>query len=164
MPLSEKENNVKGGLEDYEREDSGRYPFLLNYRECKLLGIAGVRVTPSPHQRLASQPLSLQVGFFLDAYDLFIINVSVCPLLVWPHCSHDHRQPVATMLQYRLYGGQPIPSGLQGFLKASANIGSVVGQFSFGYAADSYGRKAVCKCSCDHPLGALSLTPLGSLP
>ncbi|TFY68972.1 hypothetical protein EVJ58_g697 [Rhodofomes roseus] len=106
MPVSEKENNVKGGLEDYEREDSGRYPFLLNYRECKLLGIAGV-------------------GFFLDAYDLFIIN------------------PVATMLQYRLYNGAPIPSGIQGFLKASANIGSVIGQFGFGYAADTFGRKAV---------------------
>ena len=61
------------------------------------------------------------------------------------------------MLQYRLYGGDPIPSGLQGFLKASANIGSVVGQFSFGYAADYFGRKAICKCSCDPPLGALSL-------
>ncbi|KAH9918865.1 uncharacterized protein B0H18DRAFT_1198164 [Fomitopsis serialis] len=51
-----KENNIKGGLEDYEREDEGRYPFLLNSRECTLLGIAGV-------------------GFFLDASDLFIINV-----------------------------------------------------------------------------------------
>ncbi|KZT69489.1 MFS general substrate transporter [Daedalea quercina L-15889] len=106
MAANEKEDHVKGGLEDYEREDVRRYPFLLNYRECKLLGIAGV-------------------GFFLDAYDLFIIN------------------PVATMLQYRLYGGNAIPSGLQGFLKASANIGSVIGQFSFGYAADYFGRKAV---------------------
>ena len=58
------------------------------------------------------------------------------------------------MLQYRLYDGKAIPSGLQGFLKASANIGSVVGQFSFGYAADYFGRKAVCTCSCDLPLGA----------
>lgn len=77
------------------------------------------------------------------------------------------------MLQYRLYNGDPLPSGLQGFLKASANIGSVVGQFAFGAyasdmeipfhpprgihfcfevsciptgtAADYFGRKAVCK-------------------
>lgn len=47
------------------------------------------------------------------------------------------------MLQYRLYGGSPIPAGLQGVLKASANIGSVVGQFGFGFAADYFGRKAV---------------------
>ena len=58
MPLSEKENHVKGGLEEYEREDSSRYPFLLSYRECKLLGIAGVR-TPhllSPRRLISSFP------------------------------------------------------------------------------------------------------------
>lgn len=36
------------------------------------------------------------------------------------------------MLQYRLYGGNEIPPGLEGLLKASANIGSVIGQFLFG--------------------------------
>ena len=36
------------------------------------------------------------------------------------------------MLQYRLYDGKPLPANLQGFLKAGANIGSVVGQFGFG--------------------------------
>lgn len=36
------------------------------------------------------------------------------------------------MLQYRLYDGQPLPAGLQGFMKAGANIGSVIGQFGFG--------------------------------
>lgn len=36
------------------------------------------------------------------------------------------------MLQYRLYGGKSLPSGLSGVLKASANIGSVIGQISFG--------------------------------
>ncbi|EEB91629.1 hypothetical protein MPER_09986 [Moniliophthora perniciosa FA553] len=65
------------------------------------------------------------VGFLLDAYDLFIIN------------------PVATMLQHRLYPDSHIPPGLEGFLKAGANIGSVIGQFLFGYLADSLGRKAV---------------------
>ncbi|KAF8873974.1 major facilitator superfamily domain-containing protein [Gymnopilus junonius] len=58
-------------------------------------------------------------------YDLFIIN------------------PVTTMLQYRLYGGGHLPANLEGFIKASANIGSVIGQFLFGYCADSIGRKAV---------------------
>lgn len=64
------------------------------------------------------------------------------------------------MLQYRLYGGGKLPPGLEGFIKAAANIGSVIGQFAFGacnetlsytfpdtlagYLADALGRKAVC--------------------
>ncbi|KAI0630080.1 MFS general substrate transporter [Trametes polyzona] len=103
---SDRPTTFKSNLEEYEREGDVRYPFLLSYREVKLLGIAGV-------------------GFFLDAYDLFIIN------------------PVATMLQYRLYGGEALPPGLEGFIKAGANIGSVIGQFAFGYSADYFGRKAV---------------------
>ncbi|KIJ59289.1 hypothetical protein HYDPIDRAFT_100988 [Hydnomerulius pinastri MD-312] len=96
----------RSGLEAYERDGEDRPPYILTYTEIKLLGIAGV-------------------GFFLDAYDLFIIN------------------PVATMLQYRLYGGKNLPNNLQGLLKASANIGSVIGQFGFGYCADAFGRKAI---------------------
>ncbi|KAJ7776351.1 major facilitator superfamily domain-containing protein [Mycena metata] len=93
-------------LEDFEHEGD-RPPYFLTYAEVKLLGIAGV-------------------GFFLDAYDLFVIN------------------PVATMLQYRLYpDGSSLPAGLQGLLKAAANIGSVIGQFAFGYLADALGRKAI---------------------
>ncbi|KAJ7818331.1 inorganic phosphate transporter [Mycena olivaceomarginata] len=107
-PPSDKSNNtpihVRAGLEEVDRDR--RPAFLLTYPEVKLLGIAGV-------------------GFFLDAYDLFVIN------------------PVATMLQYRLYGGNDLPAGLQGLLKAAANIGSVIGQFLFGYLADSLGRKAI---------------------
>ena len=53
----------------------------------------------------------------MAAYDLFIIN------------------PVATMLQYRLYGGNSLPPNLEGFMKAGANIGSVIGQFLFGKPA-----------------------------
>lgn len=69
------------------------------------------------------------------------------------------------MLQYRLYGGNSLPPGLEGFVKAGANIGSVIGQFTFGksifstpysaakltytrpqgYLADALGRKAVCR-------------------
>ena len=64
------------------------------------------------------------------------------------------------MLQYRLYGGGHLPTNLEGFVKAGANIGSVIGQFAFGkynsrihyvfsspnpgYMADAFGRKAVC--------------------
>ncbi|KAF5390089.1 hypothetical protein D9757_003737 [Collybiopsis confluens] len=93
-------------LEDFEHSSSGRPPFILTMTEVKLLGIAGV-------------------GFFLDAYDLFVIN------------------PVLTMLQYRLYGGKSLPTGIHGFVNASANIGSVIGQFTFGYLADALGRSRV---------------------
>ncbi|TFY75139.1 hypothetical protein EWM64_g8872 [Hericium alpestre] len=93
-------------LEEYERSGEDRPPYVLTLTELKLLGIAGV-------------------GFFLDAYDLFIIN------------------PVATMLKYRLYGGEKLPAGLEGFVKAGANIGSVIGQITFGILADRFGRKAV---------------------
>ncbi|KAH7886473.1 major facilitator superfamily domain-containing protein [Phlebopus sp. FC_14] len=106
-PDSETGTRHRSALEAYERDgDDSRPPFVLTYTEVKLLGIAGV-------------------GFFLDAYDLFIIN------------------PVATMLQYRLYGGANLPNNLQGLLKAAANIGSVIGQFLFGYCADAFGRKAI---------------------
>lgn len=33
-------------------------------------------------------------------------------------------------------------------MKAAANIGSVIGQFGFGFAADYFGRKAIC--ALDH--------------
>ncbi|EPQ54923.1 inorganic phosphate transporter [Gloeophyllum trabeum ATCC 11539] len=105
-PVAQDNSQYRSGLEEYERSGEDRPPFYLTYAEVKLLGITGV-------------------GFFLDAYDLFIIN------------------PVATMLQYRLYGGASLPAGLEGFIKAAANIGSVIGQFGFGYAADYFGRKAI---------------------
>ncbi|KAN0086225.1 Major facilitator superfamily domain containing protein [Tylopilus felleus] len=98
--------NPDSSLEVYEQDTNTKPPYVLTFQEVKLLAITGV-------------------GFFLDAYDLFIIN------------------PVATMLQYRLYGGKALPNNLSGLLKASANIGSVIGQFGFGYLADSLGRKAV---------------------
>jgi len=100
-------HDQRDDLQDYERGGGdNRPPFILNMVELKLLGIAGV-------------------GFFLDAYDLFIIN------------------QVSVMLQWRLYDGKALPSTLEGFMKAGANIGSVIGQFAFGYLADALGRKAI---------------------
>ncbi|KAJ7184877.1 major facilitator superfamily domain-containing protein [Mycena filopes] len=104
LTLKQPTSPMPSSLENFEQGD--KPAFYLTYAEVKLLGIAGV-------------------GFFLDAYDLFVIN------------------PVATMLQYRLYDGKPLPAGLQGLLKAGANIGSVIGQFGFGYLADALGRKAI---------------------
>ncbi|KZO96778.1 MFS general substrate transporter [Calocera viscosa TUFC12733] len=97
---------LRGGLEDFEKDDLSKPPFILNWTEIKLIGIAGV-------------------GFFLDAYDLFIIN------------------QVTSMLQWRFYGGKSLPSTLSGLVKAAANIGSVIGQVSFGIMGDYFGRKAM---------------------
>ncbi|KAI9458464.1 major facilitator superfamily domain-containing protein [Boletus coccyginus] len=106
MPSPADDQNPESALELYELDTNNRPPFILTLAEVKLLAITGV-------------------GFFLDAYDLFIIN------------------PVSTMLQYRLYDGHSLPSNLAGLLKASANIGSVIGQFGFGYLGGALGRKAV---------------------
>jgi len=102
----ERGNTVNRGLEAVERDREDKPPFYLSKTELKLLGISGV-------------------GFFLDAYDLFIIN------------------QVTVMLQFLLYDGHNLPAGLHGVVNAAANIGSVIGQFLFGYLADAFGRKAV---------------------
>ncbi|GJJ15999.1 hypothetical protein Clacol_010278 [Clathrus columnatus] len=99
-------SGVRGGLEAFEQDTGDRPPFYLSKTEIKLLAISGV-------------------GFFLDAYDLFIIN------------------QVTVMLQFVLYDGKALPAGLHGLVNASANIGSVIGQFGFGYLADALGRKAI---------------------
>ena len=91
----------KSNLEEFEREGEARPPFILSYREVKLLGIAGVRPTESERPGPLTRPVltsfpSRPPGRILprwcvhrpsernekdltpsEAYDLFIINVSV---------------------------------------------------------------------------------------
>lgn len=70
-------------------------------------------------------------GFFIDAYDLFIINL-VTP--IW---------------QYEYWGGlqgvakPTYPLLLRGAVNAGANIGNVIGQILFGLLGDVFGRKFV---------------------
>ncbi|CAO1621040.1 unnamed protein product [Sympodiomycopsis kandeliae] len=72
--------------------------------------------------------LLASVGFFMDAYDLFIINMIYATLL----------------LAYYPKGTKNIDWGLDGgVLKASANIGNIIGQVMFGFLGDSLGRSAV---------------------
>jgi PHS family inorganic phosphate transporter-like MFS transporter len=82
----------------------------ITWAELKLLTIAGV-------------------GFFMDAYDLFIINMVYAVILV----------------AYPVFKGKKnITWGLSGgVLKAGANIGNVIGQLLFGFLGDFFGRSAV---------------------
>ncbi|KAI8868159.1 phosphate permease [Ramicandelaber brevisporus] len=69
------------------------------------------------------------IGFLTDAYDLFIIN------------------HVALMLGYIYYSHETgdkknvLPSSTDSMLKASAQIGTLIGQLLFGFLADRVGRK-----------------------
>ncbi|KAF0541744.1 phosphate transporter [Gigaspora margarita] len=62
------------------------------------------------------------VGFFTDAYDLFVINL------------------VSTMLSFVYFNGN-IPTIIDTGLKMSAALGTLIGQLVFGWCADHYGRK-----------------------
>ncbi|PWN41311.1 putative PHO84-inorganic phosphate permease [Ceraceosorus guamensis] len=100
-------------------EKSRARSFLgLSWGEAKLLVIAGV-------------------GFFMDAYDLFIINMIYAILL---RTYKEFKVPQTDR-------GAPLPNitwGLDGgVLKASANIGNVFGQILFGFLGDTFGRSAV---------------------
>ncbi|KAJ7100970.1 major facilitator superfamily domain-containing protein [Mycena belliarum] len=95
-------------LSAVERENQSRWK--LSWPEFKLLFIAST-------------------GFFIDAYDLFNINL------------------VVVILNFVVNGklsGTIANAPLQGgVLKAAANIGCVVGQIAFGLAGDVFGRKAI---------------------
>ncbi|KAJ7180660.1 major facilitator superfamily domain-containing protein [Mycena filopes] len=95
-------------LSAVERENQSRWKLTLP--EFKLLLIAST-------------------GFFIDAYDLFNINL------------------VVVILNYVVNGklsGTIANAPLQGgVLKAAANIGCVIGQIGFGLAGDVFGRKSI---------------------
>ncbi|CAD6890796.1 unnamed protein product [Tilletia laevis] len=86
----------------------------LSLGEVKLLSIAGV-------------------GYLLDAYDLFVINLIS---LIVPYVYGDliRGGPQRDALNWGLNGG---------VFKASANIGNVLGQILFGFLGDKLGRTGV---------------------
>ncbi|KAJ3556347.1 hypothetical protein NM688_g2077 [Phlebia brevispora] len=67
------------------------------------------------------------IGFFVDAYDIFSINVA------------------STMLAYVYTGGKCLqfPGGQGSAIKAAAPVGNFVGQLLFGWMADRIGRKRI---------------------
>ncbi|PMD45618.1 MFS general substrate transporter [Hyaloscypha variabilis F] len=64
------------------------------------------------------------VGFFLDSYDLFIINL------------------MSPIWAYEYWNGH-YPPLLRGAVNAASNIGNIIGQLSFGFLGDAFGRKFV---------------------
>ncbi|CAG8814910.1 21827_t:CDS:2, partial [Racocetra persica] len=66
------------------------------------------------------------IGFFTDAYDLFVINL------------------VSTMLSYvDLFHNGTLSANIEMGLKMSAACGTLLGQLAFGWSADRLGRKKV---------------------
>jgi len=64
------------------------------------------------------------MGFFTDAYDLFVVSLAI-PILVF------------------LYEGNHINSGQIGLLASSALMGAAIGQLLFGWLGDRVGRRRV---------------------
>lgn len=65
-PANDEQHVVhKSNLEDFEREGDVRYPFLLSYREVKLLGIAGVRPSAICHTTTSHLFVSPRIGWLL---------------------------------------------------------------------------------------------------
>ncbi|RUS22877.1 phosphate:H+ symporter [Endogone sp. FLAS-F59071] len=63
------------------------------------------------------------IGFFTDSYDIFAINL------------------VSVMLGWVYFPSKKLPSNVDTAVKVAASVGTMVGQFAFGYLADRVGRK-----------------------
>ena len=76
------------------------------------------------------------VGFFLDSYDIFAINliVSLLGVVFWAG------PPEAARYGYGGNGGA-LPTPVNTALKASTSAGIVIGQVLFGWLADVFGRR-----------------------
>lgn len=75
------------------------------------------------------------VGFMLDAYDLFIVNLA-SPIWAYEFFSGNTPTNLITSVP-----PPAIPFLLRGAVNAAANIGNVFGQLSFGFMGDAFGRK-----------------------
>lgn len=86
------------------------------------------------------------IGFFLDSYDIFAINLITMLLGVvfW------HGPPDEEAAARNGHGGGNngvLPTPVATALKASTSAGIVIGQVVFGWLADVFGRRRMCKPS-----------------
>ncbi|KAI0206529.1 major facilitator superfamily domain-containing protein [Astrocystis sublimbata] len=76
------------------------------------------------------------IGFFLDSYDIFAINlvITLLGVVFWQGAPSDATHG---------YGGNYgiLPTSVSQALKASTSAGIVIGQVVFGWLADKYGRR-----------------------
>lgn len=101
----------QAGLSEYEQETK----------------YGGQRAWPRLHE--AKLLLVASTGFFIDAYDLFAINLVV---------------PILNILLFNKRSGTVKQISLEGgTLKAAANLGCIVGQIGFGLLGDIFGRRRV---------------------
>lgn len=89
------------------------------------------------------------VGFFLDSYDLFIVNL-VTPIWTYEYWGGLQHEP------------PHYPPLLRGLVNSAANIGNILGQLSFGYLGDVFGRRFVY--GNELIIGIFGLVLLISLP
>jgi MFS transporter, PHS family, inorganic phosphate transporter len=101
-------------LEEYEKRHP---PKAFTWADFKLYLICGV-------------------GFMLDSYDLFIVNLA-SPIWAYEFFTTGDLNSTTSPQP------PPIPFLVRGAVNAAANIGNVVGQVSFGFLGDVFGRKFV---------------------
>ncbi|KAK6076384.1 phosphate:H+ symporter [Seiridium cupressi] len=101
-------------LEEYEARHPAK---AFNWADFKLYLICGV-------------------GFMLDSYDLFIVNLA-SPIWAYEFFSSGDINGVTSPKT------PTIPFLVRGAVNAAANIGNVFGQISFGFLGDAFGRKFV---------------------
>jgi PHS family inorganic phosphate transporter-like MFS transporter len=76
------------------------------------------------------------MGFMLDSYDLFIVNLA-SPLWAYEFFTKGNLNKTTAN------SAPAIPFLVRGSVNAAANIGNVIGQISFGFLGDAFGRKFV---------------------
>lgn len=121
---------MKWEEESYSRkDDQGNLVSIDEYEREQRTGVTGMsRVMTRGDLKLYA---ICGVGFFLDSYDLFIINL-VTPIWTYEYWGglQGKKSPTYPLL-------------LRGAVNAAANIGNIIGQLSFGFLGDTFGRKFV---------------------
>lgn len=113
------ENGNIVSLEEYEATHRSK---AFTWADFKLYAICGV-------------------GFMLDSYDLFIVNLA-SPIWAYEFFTKGDLNTTKAIPSSKS-PSPAIPFLVRGCVNAAANIGNVIGQLSFGFLGDAFGRKFV---------------------